>query len=127
MVSHGLLDDLIMHVQQPQHAGLVRPHLAAEAHDVGKHDRRELADPHLTSALASALFLGENSSRLCKEMLSKLSNQTLTSTRVGGVWQCSSLANPGGSDSSPPKRHKQVVIEPKAVGETHFLARVPEG
>ena len=43
MFSHRLLDDLIMHFQQPQHAGFVAAHLAAKADDVGEHDRRQLA------------------------------------------------------------------------------------
>ena len=32
-----------MDVEQPQHAGFIRPHLAAEADDIGEHDRRQLA------------------------------------------------------------------------------------
>ena len=43
MFSHCLLDNLVMHFQQPQHAGFVRAHLAAEADDVGEHDRRQPA------------------------------------------------------------------------------------
>ncbi len=43
MVSHCLLDNLIMDFQQPQHAGFVRPHLATKADDVREHDRRQLA------------------------------------------------------------------------------------
>ena len=31
-----------MHVQQPQHAGFIAPHLAAKADDVGEHDGRQL-------------------------------------------------------------------------------------
>ena len=47
MLSHGLLDDLVMDVQQPQHAGFIRAHLAAKADDVGEHDRGELAGLNL--------------------------------------------------------------------------------
>ena len=43
MFRHGLLDDLIMHFQQSQHAGFAGPHLPTEAYDVGEHDRGELA------------------------------------------------------------------------------------
>ena len=43
MGTHRLLNELIMDVQQPQHAGFVRAHLAAKADDVGEHDRREFA------------------------------------------------------------------------------------
>src|SRR2546425_12205459 len=41
-LSHGLLDELIMHLQQPQHTGFISTHLAAEAHHVGEHDRGQL-------------------------------------------------------------------------------------
>jgi hypothetical protein len=34
---------LIMHSQQPQRTRFVSAHLAAEAHDVREHDRREFA------------------------------------------------------------------------------------
>ena len=43
MLSDCLLDDLVMDLQQPQHAGFIGAHLAAEAHDVGEHDRGQLA------------------------------------------------------------------------------------
>lgn len=43
MFSDGVLDDAIKHVEQAQHAGFVRAHLTAEADEVGKHDRRQLA------------------------------------------------------------------------------------
>jgi len=39
----GLLDELIMDLQQPQHARFIRTHLPAEADNVGKHDRGQLA------------------------------------------------------------------------------------
>ena len=39
----SLLDELVMDVEQPQHAGFVGAHLAAEADDVGEHDRGQLA------------------------------------------------------------------------------------
>src|SRR6266850_5942409 len=42
MLSHRLLDELIMDVQQPQHARFVGAHLAAKANDVGEHDGSEL-------------------------------------------------------------------------------------
>jgi hypothetical protein len=38
MLGHGLLDDAIMDIQQPQHTGFVSSHLAAEAHHVREHD-----------------------------------------------------------------------------------------
>ena len=38
MGGDGLLDDLVMHGQQPQRAGFVGAHLVAEAYDVGEHD-----------------------------------------------------------------------------------------
>ena len=40
---HGLLDELVVHIEQPQHAGFIRAHLVAKTHDVGEHDRRQLA------------------------------------------------------------------------------------
>jgi hypothetical protein len=43
MRSHGLLNNLIVDVEQPQHAGFIRAHLPAKAHHVGKHDGRQLA------------------------------------------------------------------------------------
>ncbi len=44
MVRHGMADELIMDIQQAQHAGFIAAHVAAEADDVGEHDRRQLAD-----------------------------------------------------------------------------------
>ena len=41
MSAHGLLNQLIMDIEQPQHAGFVRAHLAAEADNIGKHDCSE--------------------------------------------------------------------------------------
>jgi len=43
MCDHGLLNNLIMHVEQVQRAGFIGPHLTAKANDVGEHDRGELA------------------------------------------------------------------------------------
>jgi len=40
MFSDGVLNELVMNLQQAQHAGFVGPHLAAEAHHVGEHDGR---------------------------------------------------------------------------------------
>jgi len=42
MLSPRLLDELIMRVQQLQHAGFINPHLAAKAHDSSEHDGRQL-------------------------------------------------------------------------------------
>jgi hypothetical protein len=39
MLTHRLLNALIMYVEQPQHAGFVAAHLAAKAYHVGEHDR----------------------------------------------------------------------------------------
>ena len=39
--THSLLDEPIMDVQQPHRARFVGAHLAAEANDVGEHDRRQ--------------------------------------------------------------------------------------
>jgi hypothetical protein len=35
----GMLNELVVDLQQAQHAGFVRAHLAAKANDVGEHDR----------------------------------------------------------------------------------------
>src|SRR6266545_3195136 len=43
MLRYSLLDDLIMHIQQTQHAGFVRAHLAAKARYVSEHDGGQLA------------------------------------------------------------------------------------
>src|SRR5882672_4075556 len=43
MLSDCLLNDLVVSFQQPQRAGFIRAHLAAEADDVGEHDRGQLA------------------------------------------------------------------------------------
>ncbi len=54
MLGHCLLDELIMDVQQPQHAGFVAAHLAAEADDVGEHDRGQpsrLCGPRASAVL----------------------------------------------------------------------------
>jgi hypothetical protein len=39
MFTHGLVEELIMDVEQPHHAGFIRAHLAAEANDVSEHNR----------------------------------------------------------------------------------------
>jgi hypothetical protein len=44
MLSDSLPDSLIMHVQQPQCASFVAPHLTAEADDISEHDRGQSAD-----------------------------------------------------------------------------------
>src|SRR5262249_9129300 len=36
-----LLNQLVMHFQQPQHARFIGPHLAAEAYDVSEHNGRQ--------------------------------------------------------------------------------------
>src|SRR5262245_22576203 len=41
MLSHRLVDDLVMSFQQPQHAGFVAAHLTAKADDVREHDCRQ--------------------------------------------------------------------------------------
>jgi hypothetical protein len=54
MGPHGLLDELIMDVQQAQHADFIAAHLTAEAHDVGEHDRGQasrLGGPRVRTAL----------------------------------------------------------------------------
>jgi hypothetical protein len=43
MFSDRLLNDAIMDMQQPQHAGFVGTHLAAKAYHVGEHDGCQLA------------------------------------------------------------------------------------
>ena len=55
MVSYGLLNEVIMDVEQAQHAGFVAAHLAAKADDVGEHDRRE--PPILRVHRAAGVFL----------------------------------------------------------------------
>ena len=40
MRGDRLLDDLVMHGQQPQGAGFIGTHLATKADDVGEHNRR---------------------------------------------------------------------------------------
>src|SRR5690349_4838257 len=47
MFTHRLLNNLIMDVQHPQHAGFVGSHLATEADDVGKHDSRQPPSLHV--------------------------------------------------------------------------------
>jgi hypothetical protein len=42
MFSYSVLDELIMHLQQPQHARFIGTHLAAKADDIGEHNCREL-------------------------------------------------------------------------------------
>src|SRR5215475_9991439 len=41
--SDSLLNDLVMGFQEAQRAGFVAAHLAAEAYDIGEHNRRQLA------------------------------------------------------------------------------------
>jgi hypothetical protein len=61
MCGDRLLDELVMHLQQLQHAGFISPHLAAQAHDVGEHDRRQSADsgwrPAAESSPIAAIIL----------------------------------------------------------------------
>ena len=56
VLGHCLLDDVIMDVQEPQHAGFVAAHLAAEANDVGEYDSvRRRVSAGLVLALSSAM------------------------------------------------------------------------
>lgn len=41
MHAHGLLNELVVDIEQAQHAGFVAAHLAAKADNVREHDRRE--------------------------------------------------------------------------------------
>ena len=50
MSSHRLLKEVIMDIEQAQHAGLRRAHLATKADDVGEHDRRQPPSLHLRCA-----------------------------------------------------------------------------
>jgi hypothetical protein len=43
ILSHGLLDDVIVGSQQPQRASFIGTHLAAKAHHIGEHDGGEFA------------------------------------------------------------------------------------
>jgi hypothetical protein len=43
MCADSLVNNLIMDIKLPQHAGFIAAHLAAEAHDVGEHDRGQFA------------------------------------------------------------------------------------
>jgi len=43
MLSDGLLDELVMDGEHPQHAGFISTHLAAKAHYVGEHDGGQFA------------------------------------------------------------------------------------
>ena len=36
-----MLDELVVHGQQPQHGGFISTHPAAKAHNVGEHKRRQ--------------------------------------------------------------------------------------
>src|SRR5215207_8457736 len=56
-LSDGLLEEVIMGVQQPQHPGFIRAHLPTEAHHVGEHDRRE--PPRLCGCCAAGVSLHE--------------------------------------------------------------------
>jgi hypothetical protein len=52
MRSHGLLNQLIVNVEQAQHADFIRAHLPAKAHHVGEHDGGQLARLGSTSLRA---------------------------------------------------------------------------
>jgi hypothetical protein len=43
MLSHRLVDDLVMRLQQPQHTRFIGAHLAAKAYDVREHDGGQAA------------------------------------------------------------------------------------
>jgi hypothetical protein len=62
MLGDCVLNDLIMDTQQPQHAGFVAAHLPAEADDVGKHDRGELAGFDLRGTIHTFSSNGTSSS-----------------------------------------------------------------
>jgi hypothetical protein len=57
MFSDSLLDDPVMHLQQPQGAGFIAAHLAAEADDVGEHDGGQA--PSLGLNCAAGVFFHE--------------------------------------------------------------------
>jgi hypothetical protein len=54
---HGLLDDLVMRLQQSQRTSFIGAHLATKADDVGEHDRRQLASFGLEHRRASLRLL----------------------------------------------------------------------
>lgn len=56
MLSDRCLDDVVMRIQQPQRASFIAAHLAAEADDVGEHDRGELALPACQCSLRGCVF-----------------------------------------------------------------------
>jgi len=47
MFTYGLVDESVMDVEQPHRAGFVSAHLAAEAGDVGEHDRGQPPSLHV--------------------------------------------------------------------------------
>jgi hypothetical protein len=64
MSLRRVLNDLVVNFQQPQHAGFVAAHLAAEAHDVREHDRRQTASLDLRGITHTFSFNNTSSSRL---------------------------------------------------------------
>src|SRR5205823_3701981 len=69
MRDHGLLDNLVVDVEQVQHTGFISAHLPAEAYDVGEHDRGELANlsrPRVTSILGHGRDYRTHGLRLSK-------------------------------------------------------------
>ena len=51
MLRCRVVDELVMDFQQSQHAGLIGPHLAAKAYNVGEHDSGEAAGLELPVAV----------------------------------------------------------------------------
>jgi len=77
MLSDSLLDDLVVCLQQPQHAGFVAAHLAAEADHIGEHDRGQTAGLGLQHRRDSLALL-------CTPGLLNLSNAALKLRRLLG-------------------------------------------
>ena len=78
MFDDGLLDNVVMDFQQPQHAGFVAAHLVTDAHHVGEHNGCQLAglsQPSFASILAhgrdyaAAYFLLSNGIKGCEILL----------------------------------------------------------
>ena len=104
MRSYGLLNNLIMDVQQPQHAGFIGSHLAAKADDVGEHDRRQ--PPSLRVHRAAGVVL-HRSGLFCWRCLAVNRPLPLHVVSCGLRPSVNGKENDSREESSPAKSRKE--------------------
>src|SRR5262245_38206042 len=80
MFADSVLDELIMHLQQPQHAGFIAAHLTAEADNVGEHDGCQVTSLGVGNLAGGVLHGGDYSA--CGSWLSTVARANVGAQAV---------------------------------------------